>query len=171
MEFDYGLLAKYLANNISAEEMKLVMDWGDASRDNKKILSEVMRLRFSHHSMYYKNPARIEEALNKMNGRIDRSNRYRVMRTMLQYAAVLFMLFSLSYAGYEYVKPEKYVSIIVKPGQIVKKVLLADGTVVWLKEGATLKYPESFSDEYRQVSLQGEAFFEVSKKAGIILSI
>ena len=113
----------------------------------------------------------IEKALEKLNVKINRSNRFKLMRNVLQYAAVFLILFSCFYGGYEYLKPEKYISIVVKPGQDVKKVVLADGTSVWLKGGSTLKYPESFSDENRQVSLQGEAFFEVSKKAETIFSI
>lgn len=169
MDFDYGLLAKYLADNISSEEMEEVMDWANSSQDNKKILSEVMNLRVSYSSMYYKNPQRIEEALLKVNGKINLSNRFQLMHNVLQYAAVFLILLSFSYTAYEYFKPEKQISIVVKPGKDVKKLVLADGTSVWLKGGSTLTYPESFSDENRQVSLQGEAFFEVSKKASIFL--
>lgn len=165
MEFDYGLLAKYLAGNISSDEMQKMEEWSNLSQDNKKILSEVVRLRVSYNMMYYKSSDHIEKALEKLNVKINRSNRFKLMRNVLQYAAVFLILFSCFYGGYEYLKPEKYISIVVKPGQDVKKVVLADGTSVWLKGGSTLKYPESFSDENRQVSLQGEAFFEVSKKA------
>ncbi|WP_370860722.1 hypothetical protein [Parabacteroides faecis] len=171
MNFDYGLLAKYLADNISSDEMQEMLAWGNLSPDNKTILSDVMRLRVSYHSMYYKSPDRIEEALGKVNGKIDRSNRFQLMRNVLQYAAVFLVLVSCFYGGYEYFQPEKQICIVVKPGQDVKKVMLADGTCVWLKGGSTLKYPVSFSDENRQVSLQGEAFFEVSKKAGAVLAI
>lgn len=169
MDFDYGLLAKYMADNISSEEMEEIMDWANSSQDNKKILSEVMNLRVSYSSMYYKNPQRIEEALLKVNGKINLSNRFQLMHNVLQYAAVFLILLSFSYTAYEYFKPEKQISIVVKPGKDVKKLVLADGTSVWLKGGSTLTYPESFSDENRQVSLQGEAFFEVSKKASIFL--
>jgi transmembrane sensor len=40
---------------------------------------------------------------------------------------------------------------------------LSDGSVVWLKEGSTLEYPETFSGNVRIVSLTGEAFFDVAK--------
>lgn len=171
MEFDYGHLAKYLAGNISSDEMHEMEDWSNLSQDNKKILSEVVRLHVSYNMMYYKSSDHIEKALEKLNVKINRSYRFKLMRNVLQYAAVFLILFSCFYGGYEYLKPEKYISIVVKPGQDVKKVVLADGTSVWLKDGSTLKYPKSFSDENRQVSLQGEAFFEVSKKAETIFSI
>lgn len=40
---------------------------------------------------------------------------------------------------------------------------LADGTVVWLKAGSTLEFPETFQGDVREVALTGEAFFDVAK--------
>jgi ferric-dicitrate binding protein FerR (iron transport regulator) len=42
------------------------------------------------------------------------------------------------------------------------KLILADGTKVWLNSGSTLKYPTSF-DKERRIELTGEAYFEVHK--------
>jgi ferric-dicitrate binding protein FerR (iron transport regulator) len=42
-------------------------------------------------------------------------------------------------------------------------VYLSDGSVVWLKEGSTLEYPETFSRNSRSVNLTGEAFFDVAR--------
>jgi Fe2+-dicitrate sensor, membrane component len=43
------------------------------------------------------------------------------------------------------------------------QVNLPDGTKVWLNSASTLKYPLQFAAEKREVSLSGEAYFEVSK--------
>ena len=94
MEFDYGLLAKYLAGNISSDEMQKMEEWSNLSQDNKKILSEVVRLRVSYNMMYYKSSDHIEKALEKLNVKINRSNRFKLMRNVLQYAAVFLILFS-----------------------------------------------------------------------------
>ncbi len=46
----------------------------------------------------------------------------------------------------------------------VKKMILPDGTDVWLMSGSTLRYPSDFSGKKtRNVSVTGEAFFKVSK--------
>ena len=42
-------------------------------------------------------------------------------------------------------------------------ILLADGTKIWLNAGSQLAFPAVFSDEIRQVTLVGEAFFDVAK--------
>lgn len=41
---------------------------------------------------------------------------------------------------------------------------LADGSAVFLNDGASLQYPESFNRKERRVRLQGEAFFTVAGK-------
>lgn len=44
----------------------------------------------------------------------------------------------------------------------VSKVKLADGTLVRLNAASSLRYPVAFSGTSREVSLEGEAFFEVA---------
>lgn len=48
-------------------------------------------------------------------------------------------------------------------GDSVTRVTLADGTHVWLRPGAGLRYPESFDGDLREVQLSGEGYFEVTK--------
>lgn len=43
------------------------------------------------------------------------------------------------------------------------RLILADGTEVWLNSSSTLTFPEFFAGNERRVKLSGEAFFEVSK--------
>lgn len=55
-----------------------------------------------------------------------------------------------------------YASITTPYGQ-QRKILLADGTEVFMNAGSSLKYPIRYSDRIREVFLEGEAFFEVTK--------
>ena len=50
---------------------------------------------------------------------------------------------------------------IPKGGQY--KLVLPDGTKVWLNSMTSIKYPSSFSGSERRVELKGEAYFEVAK--------
>lgn len=43
------------------------------------------------------------------------------------------------------------------------ELLLADGTKVWLNAGSRLAFPSSFSDDSREVYLEGEACFKVAR--------
>lgn len=40
---------------------------------------------------------------------------------------------------------------------------LSDGSVVWLKEASRLEYPKNFRGDMREVTLIGEAFFDVAR--------
>ncbi|WPQ62197.1 DUF4974 domain-containing protein [Chitinophaga sancti] len=45
------------------------------------------------------------------------------------------------------------------------KLVLPDGTTVWLNAGSSLKYPTAFTGSERTVTITGEAFFDVAKDA------
>jgi ferric-dicitrate binding protein FerR (iron transport regulator) len=47
------------------------------------------------------------------------------------------------------------------------KLILADGTLVFLNAGSTLIYPSEFSGSVREVYLDGEAYFDVRKSKDI----
>jgi len=56
----------------------------------------------------------------------------------------------------------QYTETIAPRGQ-KSQIVLADGTKVWLNSDTKIKYPGNFSKNQRDVYLDGEAFFEVSK--------
>lgn len=66
-------------------------------------------------------------------------------------------------------KPQEKPTIANKETQVQThmgtrtNLLLPDGTVVWLNAGSVLTYPSSFSGQERNVTLEGEAFFDVAK--------
>ncbi|WP_183558851.1 FecR family protein [Mucilaginibacter sp. SP1R1] len=60
--------------------------------------------------------------------------------------------------------PAGYNTIITpRGGQF--KVVLPDGSQVWLNAASSLKYPTQFTGNQRNVELTGEAYFEVAKNA------
>lgn len=59
---------------------------------------------------------------------------------------------------------EELIVRIPRGGQY--RVVMDDGSVVWLNAGSTLRYPSRFTHGAREVVLEGEAFFEITKDAG-----
>lgn len=121
MEFDYALLAKYLIGSLSPEEMEEVMRWRDLSAENEVVFSEVLRLRLSWNAAKYADGERIDMALEKVNVRINRARRYRIARSLLKYAAIILLFVSFSTVGWNYFKPETYVTIALGDSESVKK--------------------------------------------------
>jgi len=165
MEFDYALLAKYLIGSLSPEEMEEVMRWRDLSAENEVVFSEVLRLRLSWNAAKYADGERIDMALEKVNVRINRARRYRIARSLLKYAAIILLFVSFSTVGWNYFKPETYVTIALGDSESVKKVTLDDGSVVWLRGNSVYKCRHSSVPGTRPLSLQGEAFFDIAKNA------
>jgi len=154
MDFDYRLLAKYLTDMLSPEEMKQVEEWRKLSIDNEEVFSELMKLRVSWKFTQYNTPEHIEKALNGLNAKINSRRRFQILRSVMRYAAVILLFVSFSYVGWGYLKPDNCVTIRVEQGEDVKKIVLADGSAVWLKEGSSLRIPEVFAENNRKLSLQ-----------------
>ena len=59
----------------------------------------------------------------------------------------------------------------IKSTDNIEFATLEDGTQIWLNKHSELKYPRSFASNARNVSLKGEAFFEVAEDANAPFSI
>jgi ferric-dicitrate binding protein FerR (iron transport regulator) len=57
-------------------------------------------------------------------------------------------------------------TISAAPGSRTR-TMLPDGTKVWLNAGSTISYSDSFNGTAREVTLGGEAFFDVAKNASL----
>ena len=58
-----------------------------------------------------------------------------------------------------------FCEIIVPIGE-KSQLILPDGTHVWINSGSHFKYPVLFGEKTREVYLQGEAYFDVTKQKG-----
>jgi len=96
-----------------------------------------------------------------------RAYQFRWVKTVLKYAAIIFVAFIAGNQLRPSAPPEKeirYSEITVPFGQM-SQLTLSDGTKIWLNSGTTLRYPEHFASDQRSVTVIGEAYFEVAKMA------
>jgi len=88
-------------------------------------------------------------------------------KEFMKYAAIIVVSLLVggsafwSYTKFNAPAPE-YASITAPNGQI-SNVTLFDGTNIWLNAGSTLKYQQNFNTDKREVFLEGEAYFDVTK--------
>src|SRR6185312_1184828 len=55
--------------------------------------------------------------------------------------------------------------VVTNMTNAIQKIVLSDGSKVWLSPNSKLTYSKLFGNHTRQVSMTGEAFFEVTKDA------
>lgn len=88
-------------------------------------------------------------------------NKRQDYKALLAYAAMIAILFSTAFYINQYRAVETISSVSVKE----KQVLLPDGSHVYLKKNAKITYPKNFNNN-REVSLSGEAYFDVESDNG-----
>ena len=69
------------------------------------------------------------------------------------------------YAASQYNQSNGQFTETIAPRGQKSQIVLADGTKVWLNSDTKIKYPTNFNENQRDVYLEGEAFFEVTKNA------
>lgn len=147
------LLLKYIQGNASDSEKVIVTNWLDSDMANMK---EYLALRKLHDISIWQT---ITEHKSK------EKNSIRVWSKpywqIIKYAAVLLIAIIVThYVPTEPLNSISLQSIHVPAGQRAE-LTLVDGTKVYLNANTTFIFPNQFSDETREVSLNGEGYFDV----------
>ncbi|PTN07818.1 FecR family protein [Mangrovibacterium marinum] len=79
---------------------------------------------------------------------------------IIAFTAYLYFTYPVQQAATSAIDVSQYREVYTKPGTKLH-FQLADGTMVWLNDGTTLRYPEVFAGPKREVFVDGEAYFEV----------
>ncbi len=79
------------------------------------------------------------------------------------YAAAILIIALFSTITYNYLKQPEILYVSTSYGE-KKEVTLPDGSLIILNSMSSITYPEKMNGEIREVSLQGEAYFDVAKK-------
>jgi len=177
-EYNRQLLEKYLQGMCSEEEaLEVVENFKKPQSQNKlfKSLSILWSQDFKKIDSVEKTPNlsstldKIHHFINISRGNDDSYSAKRIQfyKVLLRVAAVFFLpliILSVLYVQdrvSSFGKSEVYTEVSVANGSKLCTVL-PDGTIVWLNSGSTLKYPQPFSRKDRNVTLVGEAYFEVT---------
>lgn len=107
-----------------------------------------------------------ENILIQLNSRIDKTAlRLRRLKFSAAAAAILLLLAISNYVSYKegYKKLNSQSVTLDNPLGIRSSIVLPDGSKVILNAGSSLTYPNAFTEKTREISLKGEAFFEVAR--------
>lgn len=164
------IIAKFLMGKCTEDELVQINLWIKESEENARQLyrmEEIYHLGKENGILSSKSITQAERKLYKRiaEEKTRQDKTLRVHRWM-RYAAVIAIIL-LSGTGVSYWasrnKLNSNMIVAVASEGSVEEVTLPDGTKVWLNQSATLRYPREFSEKERNVYLEGEAYFEVTK--------
>lgn len=124
----------------------------------------------------------IEKSYKQLQKKIEieeaKEHRLRINQ-FFKYAAIFIVLLGIPLFFYLNRQPEqmvlsvqelKYTSVVADNGQ-TSKIILPDSSVVWLNSGTKLTYNNGYSFDNRDLVLEGQAFFSVTRNEMIPLTV
>jgi transmembrane sensor len=166
-----SLLAKYLARETDAAETALVENWLSQNPENQKELA--------HYQQIWENSKKIDSknfdtdlAWQKVKSRIDESknkgkiiefkparqpffNSYRIAAGITILLSAIALIYILNNNKSELINLETQNNTLEK--------VLPDGSKVFLNKNSKITYSTDFEGDTREVSLNGEAFFDIKR--------
>lgn len=156
---DKDLLYRFFEGHASVEEMQKIKEWTELSDENRASLYRERKLFDTMHVL----ASRQSDTIKRIEPR--KKSQQGFFREFMKIAAVIAVTACVTAAffsiGNDYINVAMQ-TVIVPPGQRAN-VILPDGTDVWLNAGTTMRYPASFTKSKREIMLDGEAYFDVTR--------
>ena len=106
-------------------------------------------------------PADVLDSLDSLRRKIRRRRPLRRLWLRISAAAAVLALVSTLVLHLLPAERPEQLFTVEAPQGTHSRISLPDGTQVWLNAGSALSYGSSFNETSREVSLSGEAYFEV----------
>ena len=154
MNIDQHIFIRYFLGQASEEEKETIHQWIEHDEANRKRFIRE-RIRFDASIL-----------VDKPNTKVGRYLRIQPwLNWSLKIAAsVLFLLGSFYlYDNYRIGRLSESYQCVSVPAGNRTNILLPDGTNVWLNANTSIRYPMAFAKKNREITLDGEAYFEVAK--------
>lgn len=159
------IILRNLSGEASCEDIILFSDWLTSSAGNKACFLKIKKYWDAEISgAKLRNP---EATYNKLLDRIRNAERKSVVRKLwIKYASAAAVAAIIGIAGYwvgdqRNDTPVQFYSYIT--GNSISSFELPDGTQIALNKNSTLSYSSLYGEKVREVSLEGEGFFTVTK--------
>jgi transmembrane sensor len=159
-----SILSRKISSEISAEDQQALDNWLAESDENRRYFRDLQKI-FSQapENQAPTIPAvNIDQEWQRFKNSIQPEVHTGSYQTnWLRIAASIVVIAVLGYLiWFSAFQPSNITILAEQSGQ---QITLPDNTVVTLNKGASITYPKVFSETNRQVKMQGEAFFEVTR--------
>jgi len=162
------LLIRLFSGDADSDEKKRIADWLNQSAENKKLYSDLREIWLSSGIDSNADNYDLDSAILKFRNQISKgklNQRKQIdFNRFLKYAAILALALLLPFSYYMGTRNNSDDSITTISCAYGDKssIVLPDSSHVWLNSGSKLTFSSNFKSG-RKVSLEGEAFFSVSK--------
>lgn len=163
------LLIRYYDGKATADEAQEIGAWIKLSADNRQRAEDIYTLLLSVDTKNTIDTMDMEKELAKVKVKMKRAGRpVAWWKWMQRAAAIMFIpmaitiLLLLNQSEPAFVVCAQMLEVQAQPG-VVTSFRLPDSTLVYLNSASTLRYPSVFTGNTREVSLSGEAYFDVTK--------
>jgi len=174
LNIPWDLFGKLFRNNISEFERRELDTWSDTSELNLNIYNEIINDEcikrvilsgtWENSALEWQNLlARIKPPKAKVT--FAYNTLYWVSGTAAAILILVAVSVTLIYERSTLSHDKSAFTYIFSPRGQRTRVILPDQTRVWLNSESSLRYPVTYNQNERQVYLEGEGFFEVSKNA------
>lgn len=163
---------KYFKQELPAEERIALLKEAASDEALKKQFAEEQNLHaLLNLGRQLEDRALGKEQYDRFVRKERQARRLQLFRRWTGYAAAVLLLigatnwatWQIARTGEKQAAPIAMQTLTTPAGQRAQ-LLLPDGTEVWLNAKSRLTYPANFSEERREVRLEGEAFFKVAKE-------
>ena len=155
------LIEKQLKDHLSEAEVQTLQQWRSEKRAHEVIYGQLEKIWLESGSILQETVYDEEQAWSKIDHRIVQGNNRSTIRLITRLAMAACIAGVLFIAGWLFYHKQAPSLQLAKADQMNMPVTLPDGSQVVLRKGATLSYPKEFSGNIREVTLTGEAWFEV----------
>ncbi|HSB92026.1 MAG TPA: FecR domain-containing protein [Flavitalea sp.] len=162
------LLVKYLLDESTDSEKSIVEQWIMADEDNRNYFDDFKLIWQQSKELAAVSTIDEDAAWHRFQGRIkQRAMQEAPVRRMsrifwIKSAAIVVLVAGAGILALQVLKnKEPQMQVVQSLNQVIPDTL-ADGSIVTLNKQSTLTYPEKFEGNNRSISLQGEAFFQVT---------
>lgn len=158
-ELEFKILA-YFNGELDDKERLQVEQWVASSPANQKTFDEVSRIYESSAVDFDHFSPNVDEAWNAVSATAFES-KSSGMAFIYKVAAMIALAIGIGLIAFNYQSGDQ---LVARTGNNeIKKIELADGTVVWLNENSRFEYDKEMDQDERLVSLKGQAYFDVAK--------
>ncbi len=156
-----ALIEKYQQGSCTPAERILVEEWLESLANTEETFETLKHTEQDaikqkmHQNIKQQIAADAVQPIRRFNW----NNIIKIAASVVVFVSVLLVIGPTGYDIFDWKNESLEVSSVGK----TQKIILSDGSIIWLKGNSTLTYPEHFVNQNREVSLKGEALFEVAK--------